>query len=89
MFATPLLYQLLPGRTCWRSQPCTCRCRCQRRELQPRPRPRSQKGPKQLFSPRKDNSKGNIIALFNTNGAYQFISINRNAKLNNINDVFG
>ena len=34
-----------------------------------------------LFTPRRDNSKGNIIALFNTKGVYSKILINMNGVL--------
>ena len=39
------------------------------------------------FNPRRDNSKGNIIGLFNTNKVYQFIFMAINGKLVNMDTV--
>ena len=36
-------------------------------------------------SPRRDNSKGNIIDIFNTHNKYQFVSITRNVILIDVN----
>ena len=42
----------------------------------------------ELFTPRRDNSKGNIIALFNTKWVHQLVSIHTNAIFMNRDCVF-